>query len=267
MRTDGFENWSAASSRYTPEYVEQVTGVPAEDVRRAARVFGGADSAAIIYGGGVTRSTHGTDTVKALANLALLTGNVERKGTGLYALQARNNAQGACDMGAMPELLPGYRCIEDGESRLRFEERWGTRCPRAPADRGRDDGGSRGGAHQGHVHRRGEPRRKLPRSAAVERGLTTLDFLLVQDIFLTETAALATVVLPAASFAEKDGTFTNFEGRVQAVRQALPPLGDSRPDWEIMLALAAAMGSPLPFETLNDIEREISGTGPLLRGL
>ncbi|MFH0917185.1 MAG: molybdopterin-dependent oxidoreductase, partial [bacterium] len=101
------------------------------------------------------------------------------------------------------------------------------------------------------------PVASFPDSAAVEHGLTTLDFLLVQDIFPTETAALASVVLPAASFAEKDGTFTNFEGRVQAVRQALRPLGDSRPDWEIMLALAAAMGSPLPFETLSDIEREI----------
>ena len=129
IRTDGFSELAGRLGRYTPEYVEQVTGVPAEDLRRAARMFGGAGRAAIIYGGGVTRSRHGTDTVKALANLALLTGNVERKGTGLYALQARNNAQGACDMGAMPDLLPGYRSVDDAESRRRFEERWGTQLP------------------------------------------------------------------------------------------------------------------------------------------
>ncbi len=265
-RTDGFDELSAHLQRYTPDYVESLTGVPAEDVRRVARAFGSAASAAIVYGGGVTRSVRGTDTVKALANLAMLTGNVERKGTGLYALQARNNAQGACDMGAMPELLPGYCSVADDESRVRFEREWGVRLPAtsgltavemiAEAAAGRIKG----------MYVVGEnPVASFPDPAEVERGLAGLEFLLVQDIFLTETAAMATVVLPAASFAEKDGTFTNFEGRVQAVRKAFPPLGDSRPDWEIILALAAGMGSPLSVETLNDVQREIEGLVPFFQ--
>jgi predicted molibdopterin-dependent oxidoreductase YjgC len=267
IRTDGFGELAKHLERYTPEYVERVTGVPADDVRAAARVFGSTARAAIIYGGGVTRSTRGTDTVKALANLALLTGNVERKGTGLYAMQARNNAQGACDMGAMPELLPGYRSIDDGESRARFEKKWGARLPDttgltavemiAEAAAGRIKG----------MYIVGEnPVASFPEAAAVEQGLANLEFLLVQDIFLTETAALATVVLPAASFAEKDGTFTNFEGRVQPVRKALPPLGDSRPDWEIIRALAAAMGSPLRLETLDDVQLEMMELVPFFEG-
>ena len=265
--TNGFEDLASRLERYTPEHVEQFTAVPAEEVRHAARTFSGADSGCIVYGGGVVRSTHGTDTVKALANLALLTGNIERKGTGLFALQARNNAQGACDMGATPDLLPGYCSIADDDSRLRFEERWGTQLPSGPGLSAIETMAEAAGGRVKGMYIVGEnPVASFPDPAVVEHALTALDFLLVQDIFLTETAALATVVLPAASFAEKEGTFTNFEGRVQTVRKALPPRGDSRPDWQIMLTLAAAMGSPLPFETVDDIEREIVELVPFYEG-
>ena len=128
-RTDGFEGLSQSLEASTPEYVERTTGVPFEEVRRAARVFAAASSASIVYGNGVTRSEQGTDGVKALANLALLTGNIERKGTGLHAMQAENNAQGACDMGALPDFLPGYCHLSDLEGRQRFEERWGVQVP------------------------------------------------------------------------------------------------------------------------------------------
>jgi formate dehydrogenase alpha subunit len=257
-RTEGFDEITKHLERYPPEYVEQVTGVAAEDVRRAARVFAGTPSAAIIYGGGITRSTHGIEAVKALANLALLTGNVERKGTGLYALQARNNTQGACDMGAIPEFLPGYCSVVDGERRSRFQDRWGTSLP---ATIGLTAAQMLAGVATGRIKGMyivGEnPVAGFPDPLGVARGLATLEFLLVQDIFLTDTAALATVVLPAASFAEKDGTFTNFEGRVQAVRKALPPLGESRSDWEMILALAAAMGMPSRHKTLQEIQHEM----------
>ncbi len=265
-RTDGFDGLRAHLERYTPDYVEGVTGVAAEDVRRTARAFAGSPRAAIVYGGGVTRSVRGTDTVKALANLAMLTGNVERKGTGLFALQARNNAQGACDMGAMPELLPGYCSVDDSESRVRFEEEWGVVLPAASGLTAVEMIAEAAAGRVKGMYIVGEnPVASFPDPIEVERGLAALEFLLVQDIFLTETAALATVVLPAASFAEKDGTFTNFEGRVQPVRRAFPPIGDSRPDWEIILALAAAMGSPFCLETLDDIQREIGGLVPFFQ--
>jgi formate dehydrogenase alpha subunit len=268
IRTDGFDDLSRRLRPYSPVYVEHVTGVPEEDLRAAAGIFGSAGSAAIIYGGGVTRSIHGTETVKALANLALLTGNVERKGTGLYALQARNNAQGACDMGAVPDLLPGYSSTEDEESRRRIEAQYGTRLPEGNGLNAIDMmSAAAAGEIKGMVIVGENPVASFPDPATVEKGLGALDFLLVQDIFLTETAALATVVLPAASFAEKEGTFTNFEGRVQAVRQALEPYGESRADWEITLALAEALGAPLPFKSLADVEREICEVVPFYDGV
>jgi formate dehydrogenase alpha subunit len=257
-RTEGFDEIGKHLAQYPPQYVEQVTGVAAEDIQTAARIFGGTPRAAIIYGGGVTRSTHGIETVKALANLALLTSNVERKGTGLYAMQARNNAQGACDMGAVPEFLPGYCSVEDEQSRLRFEAEWGTPLPSsAGLTAAQMIAGAATGRIRGMFIVGENPVAGLPDPASVVRGLTALDFLLVQDIFLTETAALASVVFPAASFAAKDGTFTNFEGRVQAVRKALPPMGDSRADWEIILDLADAMGSSPRWKTPEEVQREM----------
>jgi formate dehydrogenase alpha subunit len=257
-RTEGFDDMNEHLGQYPPEYVEEVTGVAAEDVREAARVFAQTPRAVIIYGGGITRSSRGTDTVKALANLALLTGNVERKGTGLYALQARNNAQGACDMGAVPEFLPGYCSLDDGEGRSKFEGRWGTSLPAAT---GLTAAQMMAGAATGKVRGMyvvGEnPVAGFPDPASVIKGLTGLEFLLVQDIFLTETAELATVVLPAASFAEKDGTFTNFEGRVRAVRKALTPLEDTRPDWEIIVKLATALGASERYKTVAEIQSEM----------
>ncbi len=257
-RTDGFAELVSTLQRYTPAAVASLTGVTEGELVQAALAFGSAARAALVYGGGVTRARRGTDTVKALANLALLTGNVERKGTGLYALQTRNNAQGACDMGAVPDFLPGYCSVEDSAGRQKFEERWRTRLP---AGRGLSASEALAAAVAGRVKGMlivGEnPLGYFPDPFAVEHGLKCLEFLVVQDLFLTETAALATVVLPAASFVEKEGTFTNFEGRVQPVRQALPPRGESRPDWQILLSLAEAMGAPLPFASVTDIEREI----------
>ncbi|MCL5734091.1 MAG: formate dehydrogenase subunit alpha [Actinobacteria bacterium] len=265
-KTVGFEELSRHLQRYSLEYVQQVTGVAAEDIRRAAHAYGSATRAVIIYGGGVTRSARGTDTVKALANLSLLTGNIERKGTGLYALQARNNAQGACDMGAMPELLPGYCSLADEPGRTKFERRWNLTLPTSAGLAAAEMMTEAAAGRVKAMYIVGEnPVASFPDAASVEKALGRLELLVVQDIFLTDTAALATVVLPAASFAEKAGTFTNFEGRVQPVRKALPPLGESRPDWEIIMALADAMGSPLGLETLEDVQSEIEELVPFFQ--
>jgi formate dehydrogenase alpha subunit len=257
-RTDNFEVFDESLRKYTLEYVEEITGVTGQKICTAARLYGKASRAAIVYGTGITQHTTGTDGVGALANLALLTGNVGGKGGGLYALQRENNGQGACDMGTLPKFLPGYQSVTDAQARGRFEKRWGVSLPveaglttleiMEQANKGKIKG----------MYIVGEnPILSFPNSRLITETLTSLDFLVVQDMFLTETAKLANIVLPAASFAEKDGTFTNFEGRVNRVRKAIKPIGESLPDWEIVVHLADKMDYPLPFSSLRDVMSEI----------
>jgi formate dehydrogenase alpha subunit len=259
-RTDNFEAFAESLKRYTLKYVEEVTGVRGREVREAARLYAKANQAAIIYGTGITQHITGTDGVKALANLALLTGNVGRRGGGIYVPQRENNAQGACDMGTLPRFLPGYQSLADAQARGKFEERWRVSLPTEAgltalemieqAKKGKIKG----------MYIVGEnPVLSFPNSRFIKDILTSLDFLVVQDIFLTETARLANAVLPAASFAEKEGTFTNFEGRVQRVQKAIAPLGESLPDWQIILRLARKMGSPMPYSSPQEVMDEIIG--------
>jgi formate dehydrogenase alpha subunit len=262
-RTDNFEAFAEGLKKYTLEYVEKTTGVTGQDIRAAARLYARASRAAIVYGTGITQHTTGTDGVGALANLTLLTGNIGRKGGGVYALQRENNGQGACDMGTLPKFLPGYQSVTDAQARERFEERWGASLPAEPGlttleimqqvKKGKIKG----------MYIVGEnPILSFPNSRRITEILTSLDFLVVQEMFLTETAKLANVVLPASSFAEKEGTFTNFEGRVNRVRKAIKPIGESLPDWEIILRLADKMGSPMPFSSLQDVMSEIEELVP-----
>jgi formate dehydrogenase alpha subunit len=257
-RTDNFETFVESLKSYTRGRVEETTGVPGEEIQAAARLYARASRAATVYGTGITQHITGTDAVKALANLALLTGNIGRRGGGIYALQRENNGQGACDMGTLPKFLPGYQSVADAQARGKFEERWGASLPAEAgltvlemmehAKRGKIKG----------MYIVGEnPVLSFPDSRSVKEILASLDFLVVQDMFLTETARLADVVLPAASFAEKEGTFTNFEGRVQRVQKAIAPLGESLPDWEIILRLAYKMGSPMPYSSPQQIMDEI----------
>ncbi|MCX5994613.1 MAG: formate dehydrogenase subunit alpha [Chloroflexi bacterium] len=266
-RTDNFEAYSKSLEICTPEYVEKITGVPSKDICRAARLFAGADKASIVYGDGITQHVTGTEAVMALANLAMLTGNMGRRG-GIYAMQSDRNGQGACDMGALPDLLPGYQSVEDAQARKRFADHWGVSLP---ADIGLTALEMIEQAKSGKVkvmYIVGEnPVLGFPNSALVREALASLDFLVVQDIFLTDTAKLANVVLPAASFAEKDGTFTNFEGRIQRVRRAISPLGESLPDWEITLHLAEKMGQPIKYPSLQKFVDEIEELVPLYRDL
>jgi formate dehydrogenase alpha subunit len=262
-RTDNFEAFDESLKKYTLEYVEKTTGVTGQEIRTAARLYAEASRAAIVYGTGITQHTGGTDGVGALANLALLTGNIGRKGGGMYALQRENNGQGACDMGTLPKFLPGYQSVTDAQARGTFEGRWGASLPAEPGlttleimeqvKRGKIKG----------MYIVGEnPVLSFPNSRLVAEILSSLDFLVVQDMFLTETAKLANVVLPAASFAEKEGTFTNFEGRVNRVRKAIEPVGESLPDWEIILRLADRMGFPMPYSSLHDVMSEIEELVP-----
>jgi len=262
-RTDNFEAFDESLKKYTLEYVEKTTGVTGQEIRTAARLYAGAGRAAIVYGTGITQHAGGTDGVEALANLALLTGNIGRRGGGVYALQRENNGQGACDMGTLPKFLPGYQSVTDAQARGKFEERWGASLPTEPGlttleimeqvKKGKIKG----------MYIVGEnPVLSFPNSRLITEILSSLDFLVVQDMFPTETAKLANVVLPAASFAEKEGTFTNFEGRVNRVRKAIEPVGESLPDWEIILRLAGQMGSPMPYSSLQDVMSEIEELVP-----
>jgi formate dehydrogenase major subunit len=257
-RTDNFEAFSESLKKYTLKYVEGVTGVPGQQIRDAARLYAKASQAAIVYGTGITQHITGTDAVKALANLALLTGNIGRRGGGIYALQRENNAQGACDMGTLPKFLPGYQGVADAQARRKFEELWGMSLPAEAGLTALEMMEQAKGEKIKGMYIMGEnPILSFPNSRFIKGILASLDFLVVQDMFLTETAKLANVVLPAASFAEKDGTFTNFEGRVQRVRKAIAPLGESLPDWQIILRLANKMGTPMPYSSPQQIMDEI----------
>jgi formate dehydrogenase alpha subunit len=261
--TDNFAPWSKSLGYYTPDHVEEITGIPKQDVRLAARLFADAEEASIVYGNGIAQHVTGNDAVIALANLAMLTGIIGRRG-GIFALQRENNAHGACDMGSLPDFLPGYQSIGDAQTRKKFEERWGRQLP---ADVGLTALEMLEQAREGKVNGMlimGEnPVASFPQPALVKKALSSLDFLVVTDMFLTETAKLASVVLPAASFAEKEGTFTNFEGRVQRIRKAIEPVGNSLPDGEIILHLAERLGSSMPYSSHQQIMDEIEELVPL----
>jgi formate dehydrogenase alpha subunit len=265
--TDNFAQWARSLEGYTPGYVEKVTGIPRKDIQRAARTLAGAEEAAIVYGNGITQHTSGTAAVAAIANLAMLTGNTGRRG-GIFALQRENNAHGACDMGTLPAFLPGYQSVDDAIKRQRFEERWGGRLPASTGLAALEMmQQAREGRVKGMFIMGENPVASFPQPALVKKALASLDFLVVTDMFLTETAKLASVVLPAASFAEKDGTFTNFEGRVQRLRKAIEPVGESLPDSEIVLRLAKALGSPMPYTSHQQVMEEIEEMVPFYHHL
>ena len=267
-RTDNFDELERSLKSYTPEHVEEITGVPSQDVQLAARLFAGAERASIVYGNGITQYIGGTDSVMALANLAMLTGNIGHRGGGIFALQRENNAQGACDMGSLPDFLPGYQGIDNAQARKNFEERWGVSLPtNAGLTALEMIKQAAAGKIKGMLIVGENPASNFPSPSLVRNALDSLEFMVVADMFLTETAKLATVVLPSASFAEKEGTYTNFEGRVQHVRKAIKPLGNSLPDWEIILQLASKMGNPMPYSSPQQVMSEIEELVPLYQRL
>ncbi len=269
-RTEGFDELPEVLAAYTPEVVEQISGVPAETLREAARAFATAGRGAIFYAMGITQHSHGTEHVLALSNLALMTGNLGRPGVGVNPLRGQNNVQGACDMGALPNVYTGYQSVGDPAAQAKFDEAWGVTLPDKP---GLTVTEAVDGMHAGTVRGlfvMGEnPMLSDPDQTHVEEALRGLDFLVVQDIFLTETAALADVVLPAASFAEKDGTFTNTERKVQRVRKAVPSPGEAREDWAIVAELARRIGATdgWDYRHPRDIVDEIDRLTPSYAGI
>lgn len=257
-KTENFDGLAKSLKAYDAERVTELTGVSGQSVQLAARLLARAERSSIVFGNGLTQQVNGTDNVLALANLAMLTGNIGHRGGGIFALQRDSNAQGACDMGSLPDFLPGYQCLDDGKARKRFEERWKSRLPeKAGLTAWEMIEQAKAGNVKGMLIMGENPVRSFPSPQIVREVLASLQLLVVTDMFLTETAKLATVILPAASFAEKDGTFTNFEGREQVLRKAIAPVGDSLPEWEIILKLSHQMGYSMPYSSPRQINDEI----------
>ena len=267
-RTEGFEALQKTVAAYTPERVQEISGVPAEDLKAAARLYAKAAKASILYAMGITQHITGTDNVKSCANLAMLCGMVGIEGGGVNPLRGQNNVQGACDMGALPNVFPAYQPVANDEARARFEKAWNATLPAKP---GKTIVEVMEAAHKGEIkalYVMGEnPMVSDPDLTHVEASLKHLELLIVQDIFLTETAMLADVVLPSACFAEKDGTFTNTERRVQRVRKAVTAPGEAKADWEIIAAISTKMGYPMNYASADEIMKEINGVTPSYAGI
>jgi formate dehydrogenase alpha subunit len=267
-RTENFMAMKETVMKYNPEFVERLTGIPSEDLKKAARIYAQAQKGSIAYAMGITQHAFGTNNVKSIANLAMLCGNVGIEGGGVNPLRGQNNVQGACDMGALPNVFPGYQSVSEQKNVKKFEEAWGIKLSTKPGLAVTDMWAAVLNEELKGMYIMGEnPVVSDPNLKHVRATLKKLDFLVVQDIFMTETAKLAHVVLPAASFAEKDGTFTNTERRVQRVRQGIEPIGDSRPDWEIICSLSEKMGTPMNYNHPEEIMEEIASLVPSYGGI
>ncbi|MDD3364227.1 MAG: formate dehydrogenase subunit alpha [Syntrophomonas sp.] len=264
-RTENFAALKQILEKYTPEYVEPITGVPADDIRRAARIYAESEASAICYSMGQTPYSTGTDNVKSVCNLAMLTGNVGRPGTGVNALLGQNNVQGACDMGCLPIA---YQAATDSEIRDKFEKAWGLTLS---AQNGLTVTQTINAAHAGQIKGLfvlGEnPIVSDPDIQHVDEYLEKLECLIVQDIFLTETAQKADIVLPGLSFAEKEGTFTSTERRVQLVRKAVSGPGEAQDDWWILCELSTRMGYPMFYANAEEIFEEMRLLTPSYAGM
>ena len=270
QRCQDFDVFKDSLSDFSLDFVEQITGVPSKDIAEAARLYATNKPATIIlYSMGITQHSHGTDNVLATANLAMLTGNVGKRCTGVDPLRGQNNVQGACDMGCLPNVYPGYQAVADPAIREKFETAWGCSLPSSP---GLSLVEMFDAAYRKEIkalYLVGEnPALSDPDVQHVREALARLEFLVVQDIFLSETAEFAHVVLPAASFAEKNGTFTNTERRVQLVRKAIEPIGDSKPDWWIISQVAQRLGAKgFDCNCSSDITEEMRKLTPSYGGI
>ncbi len=268
-RTEGFEEFKKELENTSLDILCKIANLNVEDVKTAARLYANAKTASIVYSMGITQHTTGTDNVLSLANLAMLTGNIGRPGTGVNPLRGQNNVQGACDLGALPNVYPGYQNVEDSKIREKFERNWEI----SPLD---DKNGLTiveimNAAHDGSVrgiYIMGEnPALSDPNLNHVREALDKVEFLVVQDLFLTETAKYADVILPGVSFTEKDGTFTNTERRVQRVRRALEPIGNRKDDWMILQEFLNRFGISTKYNHPSEIMDEIASVSPIYAGI
>jgi formate dehydrogenase major subunit len=267
-RTENFAALKELVAKYPPGRVAPVCGIPEERLYEIARAMGRAKNMLIFWGMGISQHVHGTDNARCLIALCLLTGNVGRPGTGLHPLRGQNNVQGASDAGLIPMMYPDYQLVRDEGNRKRFEAAWGVPLDPAPGltvveiTKGAIDGTVRG------MYMMGEnPFLSDPNTNKVRKALASLEFLAVQDIFLTETAEFADVILPASSFFEKEGTYTNTDRRVQIGRPALKPPGDARLDWQVICEISNRVGYSMDYESPAEVFAEFVALAPSYRGL
>jgi len=266
---DSFAEWESfiALPENSPEATAEITGVPADAVRRAARLYATAGNAAIYYGLGVTEHSQGSTMVMGMANLAMATGNIGRPGVGVNPLRGQNNVQGSCDMGSFPHELPGYRHVSDAGVRGIFEAVWGTTIDPEPGLRIPNMfDAAIAGRYLGMFIQGEDIAQSDPNVAHVKAALGSLELLVVQDLFLNETAKFAHVFLPGTSFLEKDGTFTNAERRINRVRPVMAPKS-GRQEWQVACELATAMGYPMDYANAAEIMDEIAATTPTFAGV
>ncbi len=264
-RTNGFDALARHVAEFTPERMAPICGVPAATLREVARTYARADAAMIFWGMGISQHTHGTDNCRCLIALALLTGNIGRPGTGLHPLRGQNNVQGASDAGLIPMMLPDYRRLDDARARADFERRWGTPLDPQPGLTVVEIMEAAGRGDVRGMYIMGEnPAMSDPDVQHARASLARLEHLVVQDLFLTETAIYADVILPASAWPEKTGTVTNTNRQVQLGRQALPLPGDAQPDWWIVQALAVRLGLDWQHAGPREIFAEMSAAMPSL---
>ena len=269
-RGENFDAFKESLKNFDLDFVEKTSGVPREQVVEAARMYATNRPAAIFYAMGITQHSHGTDNVIAVANLAMLTGNIGKPGSGVNPLRGQNNVQGACDMGALPNVYPGYQAVTNEAIKEKFEAAWGCSLP--PTKPGLTLTEIIEAAYNGQIkaiYIIGEnPVLSEPQAKHAVEALERLEFLVVQDCFLTETARLAHIVLPGVTFAERDGTFTNTERRVQLVRKAIEPIGNAKPDWWIACQIGQRMGGRgFDFTRPSQIMDEIARLTPSYGGI
>jgi formate dehydrogenase major subunit len=268
-RCEDFDAFEKSLAEFDLDTVEKITGVPQDKIIQAARIYATQVPASIIYCMGITQHVHGTDNVLATSNLALLTGNIGKPSSGVNPLRGQNNVQGACDVGCLPNVYPGYQAVATPEIKKKFESAWGVELSDTP---GLTHTNIFDACHEGNIsalYLVGEnPVLSEANASHAIESMKKVDFMVVQDIFMTETAELADVVLPAVTFAEEDGTFTNTERRVQRVRKAIDPVGDAKPDWWITCELAKRLnGKGFDFPGPEEIMEEISSLTPAYKGI
>jgi formate dehydrogenase alpha subunit len=267
-RTEGLDALADSVKDYTPESVEKITGVPAADIVEAGRLYAQSLTSSVLYAMGITQHVTGTNNVLALANLAMVTGQIGKPSSGINPLRGQNNVQGACDMGGLPNVYTGYQRVDDESARKKFEKAWDVPLsPRTGLTLMEMMNGVAEGKIKALLILGENPILSDPNANKVKEELKHLDLLVVQDIFLSETAELAHVLLPGVSFAEKDGTFTNTERRVQRVRKAIEPLGNSRPDWQIICDLSSRLGYPMKYASPKEVMDEIASMTPSYGGI
>lgn len=267
-RTEGFEELETLVKDYTPEKVESITGIPADQLKAAAKLFGSVDKASIVYSMGITQHTTGTNNVRSLANLAMVTGNIGKESTGVNPLRGQNNVQGACDLGALPNVYPGYQKVTDAAAKEKFEKAWNAKL----SDKvGYTVVELMNAAYDKKVkalYIMGEnPMVSDPNIQHVKKALESVEFFVCQDIFPTETTQYADVVFPAASFAEKEGNYTNTERRILPLNIVIDPVGESKPDWAIVQEVSCRMGYDMQYNNVGDIIDEINALTPQYGGI